>query len=110
MEHPPEWLEIYHIGHLEPVALEGLDEEEASAIEVALFLRAELLLMDERAGTRVALAKGIPVTGTLGILDLSAELGLLNFAQAIEALKQTNFWRPIKLLESLLRKHREQLD
>ena len=65
MEHPPEWLEIYHIGHLEPVALEGLDEGEASAIEVALFLRAELLLMDERAGTRVARSKGIPVTGTL---------------------------------------------
>jgi predicted nucleic acid-binding protein len=45
---------------------EGLDEGEASAIALAAFLQADLLLIDERAGTRAALAEGIRVTGTLG--------------------------------------------
>jgi predicted nucleic acid-binding protein len=49
--------------------------------------------------------KGLRVTGTLGILDLAAERGLADFAQAVERLRQTNFRVPQALLDALLEKH-----
>ena len=88
---------------VKPDLLEELDEAEANAIALAAFLKADLLLMDERAGTCVALAKGIRVIWTLGVLDLAADRGLLNFAQAIQKLERTNFWRPIKILKALVK-------
>ena len=56
---PPAWLEVYEVAKVKPDLLEELDEAEANAIALAAFLKADLLLMDERAGTCVALAKGI---------------------------------------------------
>jgi predicted nucleic acid-binding protein len=50
--------------------------------------------------------QGLRVTGTLGLLDLAAERGLIDFAGAIRALKSTSFRRPEALLEALLNKHK----
>ena len=63
-------------------------------------------MIDERDGSRVARKRGLRVTGTLGLLDLAAERGLVNFAQAIQSLEGTTFRRPTALLEALLLKHR----
>ena len=105
---PPAWLETYSTSELGNVVIEGLDEGEAAAIVLAEFLHADLLLIDERDGFRVARKRGFQVTGTLGVLDIAAERGLVNFAEAIRGLEQTNFRRPIALLETLLKKHEEQ--
>jgi predicted nucleic acid-binding protein len=48
------------------------------------------------------------VTGTLGILDLAAQRGLADFAQAVGQLRQTNFRFPGALLDALLKKHKEE--
>jgi predicted nucleic acid-binding protein len=45
-----------------------LDQGEAEAISLAANRRAELLLIDEREGRKVARGLGLYVTGTLGIL------------------------------------------
>jgi predicted nucleic acid-binding protein len=45
------------------------------------------------------------VIGTLGILDVAAERGLVDFAQAIRSLRRTSFRIPEALLDSLLKKH-----
>jgi predicted nucleic acid-binding protein len=42
----------------------------------------------------VAQGKGLRVTGTLGLLDLAAERGLIDFAEAIRSLERTSFRRP----------------
>ena len=63
---------------------------------LAILLDADLLLMDDRKGVVVARGKGLRVTGTLGVLDLAAQRGLVNFAQAVTRLAG-------RLLES--RKH-----
>lgn len=47
------------------------------------------------------------MTGTLGVLDLAARRGLIDFAQAIEGLRRTTFRVPEELLDSLLKKHAE---
>ena len=54
-----------------------LDKGETAAIALAESLHADLLLMDECVGCRVARSRALRVTGTLGILDLAAEHGLL---------------------------------
>lgn len=100
---PPAWFEIYDTTGLPRVS--GLDEGETAAISLAESLHADLLLMDERDGCRVARSRGLRVTGTLGLLDLAAEHGLVNFCQAVEKREGTNFHRPEAVLKALLKKH-----
>ena len=100
---PPAWLEIHDTAGL-PLA-PGLDDGETAAIALAESLEADLLLMDERDGSRVARSRGLRVTGTLGLLDMAAEHGLVDFSQAIKKLESTNFHRPKALLRVLLNKH-----
>ncbi len=56
----------------------GLDRAECAAIALAQELNADRLLMDERAGRRLAQQLGLPVIGTIGILLLAKRLGILN--------------------------------
>ncbi len=101
---PPDWLEIQDARGLLTVL--GLDEGETAAIALAEFLDAELLLIDERLGFRVAKRRGLRVTGTLGLLDRAADLGLVDFTEAIRNLELTSFRRPVDLIQTLLAKHK----
>lgn len=105
MASPPSWVEIKSDPLDFDPALEGLDAGEKAAIALADVLQADLLLIDERAGVRVARQKGLRVTGTLGVLDLAAERGLVDYAEAMQRLQRTTFHRPEALLKALLKKH-----
>jgi predicted nucleic acid-binding protein len=106
----PGWLEVRATPgsiDMDPL-LKGIHEGERAAIALASALRADLLLMDDRKGAIVARGRGLRVTGTLGVLDLAAQGGLMNFAQAVERLRQTNFRSPEALLDALLKKHAQE--
>jgi len=61
-----------------PRALEGeLDRGEAEVIALAVELRADLVLMDERRGRRVASRFELKILGVLGILVDAKRKGLL---------------------------------
>jgi predicted nucleic acid-binding protein len=104
---PPAWLEVHETprSQFDQVSVEGLDEGETAAIALAISLDADLLLIDERKGVSVARGKGLRVTGTLGVLDVAAQHGLVNFARAIDRLRRTTFRTPEALLDSLMKKH-----
>lgn len=101
----PFWLEVRETPDLQIIGADNLDRGERAAIKLALSLMADLLLMDDRKGATAAEYNGLQVTGTLGILDLAAEQGLAEFTDAARVLESTNFRRPAKLLEALLKKH-----
>lgn len=105
----PSWLElcIESVDDRGQEPIMGLDPGETEAIQLAVFLHADLLLMDDRRGVMVAKRKGLLVTGTLGLLDLAAERKLINFEQALHLLEETNFRRPQEIVDILLAKHKK---
>lgn len=54
---------------------ERLDPGEAEAIVLAIERRADVLLVDERRGRRIATAEGLTVTGLLGVVVRAKEAG-----------------------------------
>jgi len=105
MQQPPDWLDVLQAAEIDDPALSALDKGERAAIALGLSLKADLILIDERKGAAVALSKGFEVAGTLGILDLAAELGLVDLPDALNRLKGTNFRYRQELFEALLNKH-----
>jgi predicted nucleic acid-binding protein len=108
VENPPGWLEVQATLAPNDPSMQTLDDGERSAIALALSLGADLILMDDRAGVAVARARGFPVTGTLGLLDLAARRRLLKLSEAFARLKTTNFRYPPELMDALLAQAEER--
>jgi len=98
---PPHWLEIVSPAKIDPTLALGAGE--AEAIAVALQLQPDLMLIDERKASLVAIRLGLKVTGTVGVLDLAADKQLLDLPQAFASLRQTTFRGPEALMEELLK-------
>jgi predicted nucleic acid-binding protein len=73
---------------------EQLDPGEAEAIVVAAELAAELLLVDEKRGRRIAIDRGLEVTGLLGVLAEAKARGLISQCQPIldDMIRFAGFW------------------
>jgi predicted nucleic acid-binding protein len=65
-----------------PASLMGLDVGEQDVILLGQEVHADWLLLDERLGRRIAQAMGFQVKGTLGILLVAYQLGLLTKQEA----------------------------
>jgi uncharacterized protein len=61
----------------------GLDLGEANAIALAIELKADDLLIDERLGRREALQLGLSVIGILGILVTAKQRGLIPIVKPV---------------------------
>jgi predicted nucleic acid-binding protein len=106
---PPTWLTIVPSPDAtEDPALLRLDRGERAAIVLATSLKADAILMDDRAGVAAARAKGFAVVGTLGILDAAARQGRVDLVQALDQLRRTTFRYKAELFEALLKKHRHE--
>lgn len=86
---PPPWVRVMSAGALDPGIQLGAGETEAISLAVELGIAA--VLIDERKGRAAAEARGLTVAGTLNILDVADEAGLLDFADALQKLQRTNF-------------------
>lgn len=104
----PSWLAVVPTPTVRDADLRLLDAGERAAIALATEIRADFVLIDERAGVAVARARGLEVTGTLGLLERAAQRGLTNLPAAFAALKATNFHVRQDLLDELLARHRRE--
>jgi predicted nucleic acid-binding protein len=91
LTHVPSWLVVQGVDEVVDVRLARLDPGEREAIQLAKQEHADLLLMDEKLGVRLAREQGLAVTGTLGVLIQAGRRGLLDSERALTALEATDF-------------------
>ena len=78
---------------LHPLLASQLDRGEAAVIQTALDESIPTVILDERKARRLAIAMGLKVTGTLGIVLLAKQRGVLpSVRAAIHALRQHGIW------------------
>ena len=103
---PHPWLEVLSPAPVADSALAGLDAGEREAIALAEQLSLSTgpiqLVVDELLGRREAERRGLPVTGTIGVLRDAADQGLLDLRSSLERLRQTSFHISPAILARLL--------
>lgn len=90
-----------------PSSIGNLGEGERDAIQLALERHADMLLIDEKRGRVEAQRRGLPTTGTLGILIVAGQRGLVDAERAIVQLAgRTNFRISPKLRDEMIQRAR----
>jgi predicted nucleic acid-binding protein len=87
---PPAWLTV-RSPKTELVFSVRLDPGEAHAISLAKELHAPAILIDEKKGRRIAKMEGLNAVGTITVLQLAAQMELLELKPALFALERTTF-------------------
>ena len=99
----PAWLQTRQVRTVDDdPALRQLDPGEGAAILLAQQEAGALLLIDDAAGRSEATRRGIPSTGTLGILRAAAIRQLLDLPISLKTLAATNFRISKTLIAELL--------
>jgi len=98
----PPWILAKEIPPLATAGLEGLQAGERATILLAESTMADIVLLDEKAARRVAAARGLRVTGILGVLGEAATRDLVELASAIDRLRKTSFRASPALLKTTL--------
>jgi len=85
------------------LAYAGLDQGEAEVLALAEEQKARLVIIDERNGRRYARRIGLPLTGTLGVLLLAKEEGIISsLAPLIAALQEAGMYLGSDLVTRVL--------
>lgn len=85
------------------LAYAGLDRGEAEVLALAEEQAARLVIIDERSGRRYARRLALPLTGTMGVLLLAKETGLVEaVAPLIEVLRQAGMYLGEDLTERVI--------
>ena len=97
LQNLPHWIRVVKVSHVDNTIQLGHGETEA--ISLAMEKRVSIVLMDERRGRAAAEARGLLPIGTLNILDLADERGLLDGVTALNDIKLTTFRADQELLD-----------
>jgi predicted nucleic acid-binding protein len=101
----PHWLRTFALEvPPHPVSRATLDLGEAAVIELALHQGIERVCIDDWKGRRAALASGLKVTGSLGLLARAKNEGLLSAVRPlVERLSREGIWYDPKLIQRMLK-------
>ncbi|MFZ0961221.1 MAG: DUF3368 domain-containing protein [Terriglobia bacterium] len=100
--HHPAWLEVRPAFLPLDIGGDPLDQGECEAIALALELKADILILDDRDARIEASRRKLRVIGTLRVLEDAAQLGLIDLPHALQRLRQTTFRASAKLLQAML--------
>lgn len=98
----PAWICSMEAPLLATTGMEKLQAGEQAAILLAESMKADVILLDEKAARRVAAGRGLRVTGLLGVLGEAATRGQVELAPAIDRLRTTSFRASPALLKATL--------
>lgn len=109
LDSQPQWLEVKRpMRDLDDVA-RSLGSGERQAIALAIDLKADAILLDDKRAKSEARLRNIRVVTILNILEAAAERDLLTLPDAIERLRRTNFYMPAEeLVEDVLERDRRR--
>lgn len=105
IDNPPNWLIVANVIDNDDPDLEVLDAGEKAAIILAEQQVANLVIIDDGLGRRIARARGLRVTEIIGVLNDAAQQNMVDFPDAISRLQQTTFFVPENLIQSLLNQY-----
>ncbi len=88
---PPPWVSIQDSLVGSTAGMEKLPAGEEAAILLSESIHGDVIVLDEKSARSVADERGLPITGTLGILSEAAARRLVHLATAIDRLSATNF-------------------
>ncbi|MBI2217166.1 MAG: DUF3368 domain-containing protein [Candidatus Rokubacteria bacterium] len=98
------WLKVVPlVTPVDPLATAAVDPGEAAVIQLAREQGIAVVCIDERKGRRAALAVGLQVTGSLGLLIRSKHLGLTPAVRPfIERAMESGIWYDTGLIRRVL--------
>lgn len=89
--------------------IKGLGAGETAAIAIALEVKADAILIDDRRGAREATALGLNSLTTFALLEQASIQGLIDFEESIAALASTTFrMPPDDVVNEFLRRNSER--
>lgn len=87
----------------------GIGAGESAAIRIALEIRADAILADDRRGIREATIRGLNSLTTFALLEKASDAGLINFAESVAALASTTFRMPPEhIINTFLERNRQK--
>jgi predicted nucleic acid-binding protein len=102
---PPPWISIRATPENARTSTDSnmnrLHSGERATMLLAESIHAALILVDEKSARRVAIERGLRVTGLLGVLVEAAKRGFLDLALALDRLTKTSFRYSPGLLKSV---------
>ena len=102
----PEWSQLVRGREVDDTI--PLGKGEAEAISLALARKVAIVLLDERKGRAIAQSRGLLAVGTLNLIDVADEMGLLNGLAFLNDLRNTTFRADLRLVERLEVKIRQR--
>jgi predicted nucleic acid-binding protein len=88
---PPDWISVEQTPDVISRGMEKLQAGECAAIFLAESVRADIVIIDEKAARLIAAERGLSVTGILGVLGEAGTRKLVNLADAIDRLRRITF-------------------
>jgi predicted nucleic acid-binding protein len=87
----PKWISVEETPDFVPAGMEKLQAGERAAIVLAESIKADIIIIDEKAARQIAGQRGLNVTGVLGVIGEASTLGLLDLMLTIDRLRKTSF-------------------
>lgn len=105
-EQLPEWVVIQPVKNQDLLTeyQQKVDPGEASALALAKEINADLVILDDLEVRKFALKLGVPFKGTLGLLVMAKQYGIIPAIRPyLEKVQQTNFRLASHLIDQCLR-------